>query len=798
MKKQQDTVFSPREPKQFLGQYRPKIDAKEKALGKTQYLQDITLKGKLPGMLHAKIYECPYPHARIKHMDTSKAEAMPGVWAVLRYDDPEIRSLGRLTHCWTDIAITSIYVDTVDRFWDREFLPDRGLWVGDQIGVAVAAETPEIAEEALKQVDIRWEIMEPVYEMDDSKKEGAPILHTEMNEHSNQLRHGDDSIENDLTFDKGDVDQAMNDADFVIELDRTFGGTSTHGCLDYRGCVINWSEDKIDVWTNHYMADQTRMFIHDFTGVPLNRVRVRNGNSGGHMGKWNTGEDQFYLITAFLSKRAGKPVKYYMTNHEEFHETRSQNRFRIKASCKENGAITGMDIIAEGNTGAYVGGCDHNVEYIVQESFHRIFAPIPNIRLHSYTWFTDKMPGGVVRGIGNVQLVWAFTPLFEKVAERTGKDMLEILKLNCNNPLNWPGEVNHSIDRVLDEGAELIGWKNRRPNGQGEIVDGYKRRGYGVALWNQWHAELNELTRGFIEVSIRLNPDMSVLIQAPTSETGAGGNSAALLACAENLDYLNIRPEDILWTPLLDTEVGLRDNAPTDSVVSFLYAETMAEAAVKLKEAILVRVGEYMEKDPSLLDVDNACVYEIANPANRVDVGWFMIHTDCVPIHVHHARHNIRKDAGLPFGAWFAEVEVDTEIGTVEVTHLAMVNDAGCVLHVSGAESQQLGGQCLGLGETLTEEIQYDKESGTPLNTNYIDYKIPTMADYPPITAKLIEEWKGLGKYGCAGIAEAACCGTPAAVADAVYNAIGVEIKEQPITPQKILKGLAAKEERQK
>ena len=788
-----DTTFIQRERKNYLGTYRPKIDAKDKALGKVQYLDDITLKGKLPGMLYCKILNSPYAHAKIVKMDTSKAEALPGVHAVIRCDDPELRALGRTTHAWTDIAITPKESDTIDRFRDRVFLPSRALWAGDQMGVAVAAETPEIAEEAIKLVDIKWEMLPPVYEMDDAKKPDAPIVHTEMNPNSNQLKHGDDSVVDDLVFERGDIDKAMEDADYIIEVEKTFGGTSTHGTLEYRGCVIQWGEDKIDVWTNHYMADQTRMFIHDYTGVPLNRVRVRNGNSGAHMGKWNTGEDTFYIITAYLSKRSGRPVKYMMNNHEEFHETRSENRYKIKAACTKDGRVLGFDAIAEGNTGAYVGGCDHNVEFIVQETFDRIYYPIKNVRLHAYTWFTNKIPGGVVRGIGNVQLSWAFNPIFQRLSDLTGIDLLEIIRINCGNNFNQIGKLNKSLDRVLAEGARLIDWdkkRNKTPGG-GELIDGYKKRGVGVGVWNQWHAELNELTRGFYEVSIRLNPDMSIIIQAPTSETGAGGNSAAVFACAENLAFLNTKPEDILWTPLCDTELTLRDNAPTDSVISFLYAEAMAEAAVKLKAEILRRVAEYMEKEPEELDIENAYVFEKANPENRIEVGWFMLHTDCVPIHIHHARHNVNENAGLPYGAWFVEVEVDTEIGTVEVLDMAVVNDVGCVMHASGAESQQLGGQALGIGEILTEEMQYDWETGTPLNNNYIDYKMLTMADFPSVTPLLIEEWQGLGRYGAAGIAEGSFCGTGAAIANAVYNAVGVEIDKQPITPKKILDGLA-------
>lgn len=220
----------------------------------------------------------------------------------------------------------------------------------------------------------------------------------------------------------------------------------------------------------------------------------------------------------------------------------------------------------------------------------------------------------------------------------------------------------------------------------------------------------------------------------------------------------------------------------------------MAEGAQKLKSEILRRVGEYMEKSPEELEIEDGYVFEKVKPENRIGVEWFMLHTDCVPIHIHHARHNVREEAGLPFGAWFADVEVDIETGQVEVTDMVVLNDVGCVMHASGAESHQISGQAMGIGEVLFEELHYDKETGTVLNNNYIDYKMMTMADFPKqITPVLIEEWKGLGKYGAAGMAEGAFTGAGAAIANAIYNAVGIRIDDQSITPAKVLNKLMEK-----
>lgn len=786
------TEYNSRKDYKYIGEYLPKIDAKEKVLGKTPFFDDITLAGKIPGMLYCKILNSPYASATIVSMDTSKAEALDGVFCVLRYDDPEILALKVTTHGWTDTAITSYARDTIDRFWDRRFLSNTSRWVGDQMGVAVAAVTPEIADEAIKLVEIEWDVKPFVLEMEDSKKSDAPIVHPEMDNETNQLRHADADIKNDVTMDKGDVDGALKDADFVLTIDQTYGGQSTHGTLDYRGCVIHWDEDKINVWTNHYYSDMNRMYLHEHLQVPLNKIRVRNGNSGASMGKWNTGEDVFYVITAILSRRSKRPVKYKMTNHEEFHDGRSENRFIIKAACKNDGRVTGMDIIAEGNTGAYIGGCDHNTEFIVIESAERIFAQTENIRLRSYTFFSNKMPGGVVRAIGNIQLNYAMMRLYDEVAEKTGIDILEILMKNCGNI--WNEIPNRSLQTVINEGAKKINWADRIPSPENLKKSDIKKRGKGVSVWNQWHAEWQENDRGYIEVSIRLNPDMSVILQAPTSETGAGGNSVAVLACAEELDFLNIKPEDIIWPSLGDTEMGLRDSPPTDSVVSFLYAEAMNEAAVKLKKEICRRVAVYLDVPDEDLEIKNAVVYDRNNTETRISVGDFMMNTDCVPIHIHHARNNNKNGEGMPYGAWFADVEVDTETGDIDVLNLVLVNDAGKVMHASGAESQQMGGQCLGLGEALMEELVYDRETGTMLNNNYIDYKMPTIKDFPGMDMGLVEVWQGGGKYGAAGVAEGTLTGTAAAIANAIYNAVGIRVNGVPIKAEKVLGLMAEKE----
>jgi xanthine dehydrogenase molybdenum-binding subunit len=774
----------------FFGSYKPKIDAKDKTLGKVRFFQDVTLNGMFPNTICGGILQSPYANAEIIRMDTSKAEALPGVRAVIRFDDPEIRALKPTTHAWTDTAITPFHRDTIPRFFDRTFLPQSANWLGDHVGVAIAADTPELVKEALGSVEIEWNVYDVFLEAKEALRPGARDLHKGLCDSKNKLRfHGDSA--GDLLFDRGDTDRARAEADCVVRVDKIHGGNVSHGTLDFRGCLMFWDDERLDVWTNHYYTDQNRMYLHEYLDIPINKIRVVNGPCGAHMGKWNMGEDGYYIIMAFLSKRAKRPVLYRMDNHEEFHDTRNLTRFEIEMFAKNDGTITGMDIVGTGTLGGYYGPMEYNVAFIVEESAERIFAPIENIRLHSRAFFTNRMPGGVMRGIGNMQLCWPVFQAVDMIAEKLNMDPVDVIKKNFGD--TWSAYPNQSLAAVLDKGAGIIGWKNRRKTGGSDSTGIYRKRGLGVSVWNQWHAEWQENARGRIEVAMRVNPDMSVTLLSPTAETGAGGNSACVLACAESLDFLNITPDDIHWVPYNDSDLGLRDCPPTDSIVSFLMPEAMPECADKIKEEFKRRAALMLNTDADDLDVNDAKVFVRNAPSEFVTCESVMMDVDCVPVYAHVVRGNNKTVKGLPFGAWFADVEVDTETGEIEIRHIVVVNDVGQVMHASGAESQQLGGQMIGIGEALTENLVYDKKTGAVLNRNYLDYKMLTIADFPPITAGLMEIWRGAGEYGAAGLAETVLTGTGTAIANAVYNAIGVRFDTLPISPKKVLDALAAK-----
>ncbi|MDR1572645.1 MAG: xanthine dehydrogenase family protein molybdopterin-binding subunit [Clostridiales Family XIII bacterium] len=790
--------YVPRAKHRYVGAYRPKIDAMDKALGRTKFFDDLSVAAAVPRMLHCAILNAPHANGRILSMDSSAAEAMEGVHAVLRYDDPEVLALKPTTHSWTDTAITPYHRETLPRWWDRVVLGDRSRFVGEQMGVAVAAETREIAEEALRRVRVEWETAPAFLETDEAMMEGAAILHPESSPDSNQTPHRleleavDESVD-DIVLDVGDVEKALAEADAVVETDCTFGGDTVHGTLDFRGVMVRWDEDQMEVWTNHYFSDQVRMHLHEMLGLPLAKIRVHNTNCGAHMGKYNTGENVFFIIAAILSRRARRPVKYKMNVHEEFAESRTAVNFRIRAGAMKDGRITGWIWDGTANNGAYTCVTGYALTaFLCAEGMPRLFSSVESMRISSRVIFTNRLPGGVMRSIGNIQQNWPLSQTVDALAEKLGLDPIVIYKKNFGNPYNpYP---NSSVAAVIDAGAREIGWERRHRAGEGEWIDGCKKRGLGMSLHNQWHAEWQENARGRIEVCIRVNPDLSVLLNAPTKETGAGGNSAAVLACAESLSFLGTAPEDIKWIAEGDTDMGLRDVPPTDSVVSFLLSEALVGAAREVKREFLARAALILGLEAASLDMDDGLIFAHGRPDEPLmRAGDLMMDDDCVPITGYNIRDNDKRPTGTGYGAWFAEVEVDTETGEARALHMVIVNDVGQVMHASGAESQQIGGiSCIGMGESFSEELCYDRRTGALLNANYLDYRMQTLADSPPVSPILIEEWRGAGEYGACGIAESTTTGVCAAVGNAIYNAVGVRIGRPPFTPRKLLAALAA------
>jgi xanthine dehydrogenase molybdenum-binding subunit len=793
--------FQPRVARKYIGTYRPRVDAWEKASGVAEYLDDLSLRIRFPGMLYAKVLRSPHPHARVKRLDVSKAEIMPGVVAVVTFEDPEVAALKPTSHAWTSIVTAPYGRYTMARYDDRRVLGECAHWVGDEVGVVVAAETEEIAKEALRVVDVEWELLPFVQDPEEALRTDSPVIHPEINPQGNVLP-GDPrgpgewepllyegvDVTRDAFYERGDVDTAFAQADVTIEVGAE-QHRADHGCLDSMGCLIHWEGGKLVCWTNSYQADQTRMMIATMLDLPLNRVRVMCPYLGASMGRWNVGDQVFFIYTALLARRTGRPVKFKHTRRQDFHDTRQPLIWKCKMGAKSDGRITAAHFTGLADAGAYAEWVAGILKEVPIEIAHRCLAHIPNLKMEGYAVYTNSMPSGMMRGTGNSQFNLALGLAVDVLAERLGMDPVDLVLQNFGH--EWGPVPNKDLEAVLSEGAGRIAWHKRHKPGEGPTYDGAKRRGLGFSFHNGWHAEWEEELRGHSQVGVRVNPDLSVILEAPQVETGGGSSTCNALACAEALSFLGVRPEHVNWVSRVDTETGCKDCVQTDSAASYLQAELLSEAAAQVKMKILQLSARKLGTDSRALDVADGVVFEKKAPEHSLPVKDLLWEGDMVPILATVSREPDAAKSGVPYVACFAEVEVDTETGRVDVLRLVVVNDCGTVMFPTGAEAQQIGGQCIGLGETLTEEIVYDEATGAPLSFNWIDYKMPTMVDVPPVEPVLMEVWKGAGDYGACGIGESVLCCTPRAIANAVYNAIAVRVDDMPITPRKVLRALA-------
>jgi CO/xanthine dehydrogenase Mo-binding subunit len=778
--------YTPRVPRQHVGGYRPRIDGKEKAAGRATYADDLASPLRIPDLLYAKVLRSPHAHARIRTLDASAAARLPGVAAILTCFDPEVAALKPTSAGWTDGVDTVSYDKMMwGKFKDRRVLGDYAVWVGDEVGVVVAAESEALAEEALRLVQVDWEVLPFVLDAAAATQPGAPVLHPEIA--PNNILPPDPIGGPDVFLDRGNVVAALATAPVVFECTSTYHN-ATQNSLDPWCCVIEWQDDRLTLWSNSYEADQSRMHISTMLDVPLHQVRVVSPYVGGQFGRGDTGDQPFFLFTALLARRTGRPVKFKHTRRESFHDGRQQATYTAQVGATTDGRITALSLKSIGNAGAHADHTMFALKFAPKELAEVALAHIPNLRCEAYGVYTNKLPACMMRGVGNSQLNLILGHLVDVLAEKVGLDPIDVCLKNFGH--EWESLPDKSLDAVLHAGAAQLGWQEKRhAPGQGPVA-GSCRRGVGFSYHPGWHAEWQEERRGEVQVAITLNPDGTVILDAPTIETGTGSNTCNVLGCAEALAFLGTAPADISWVKVVDTDVSAKDCVQTDSAVAYLQSEVMAVAARDLKARLIEKLAPRLARAPSELDVAAGRIFPKASPDKGRSVKELLRTGDLVPLTVRLSRPPLATRTGVPAIANFAEVEVDTGTGRVQVLKLVVINDCGCVMYASGAEAQQIGGQVIGVGETLTEEIIYDPQTGVPLNFNWIDYKIPTMADMPDIDPLLLEVWRGGGEYGACGIGEGTVTCTPRAILNAIYNAIGVRIDEIPVKPEKVLHAL--------
>jgi xanthine dehydrogenase molybdenum-binding subunit len=750
-----------------VGKRLPRVDAREKATGTAKFTVDI----KLHEMLYAKILRSPHAHARIVQIDTSKAEKLPGVKAVLTHKEARIPFLE-----WLGMPT------------DEYVLDDSVRYVGDKVA-AVAAVSEEVAEEALKLLNVEYEVLPAVFDQEEAMKPGAPKIHPEIPEAENNVSFPNQPI----LIEVGDIEKGFKEADYIFE--NTYKTSrQCHCSLEPHVCVASWDNSgKLTFWSSEQTAFFVRERLANALGIPLNKVRVIVPHVGGGFGsKYGYAEE---VICALLAKKTCRPVKLECTREEEFATTRTRHPWsiKIKTGVKKDGTFTARYMRAVINTGAY--GWHGAGTLMWGGSWFVSLYRCPNIRFEGYPVYTNSPVAGAFRGYGNPQANFAMECQIDEIAERLGMDPLELrlknhIRTGDVNPANQFTVTSCGLDECMRKGAERIGWNRRQKKPR--AVGGIKKRGIGMACMIHGMSSKSLGEDGDIGSAIvKINTDGTAHLLLGIPDIGQGSNTVLAQIAAEEL---GVRLEDISVTTA-DTDTTTWNWIALGSRTTVIVGNAVKAAMADAKMQLFEKAAEILQTNVENLVAKDRKIYIRGAPDKGRSIAEVALAVKNVfPFKVVVGRASYEPPTHLPpFAAQFAEVEVDTETGKVDVLKIVAAHDVGKAINPDAVEGQIEGGLQQSIGYTFTEDMVLDEVTGKPLNPGFRDYKILKAVDMPDIDIILVEPVDPEGPFGAKGVGEVSHVPTAAAIANAIYNATGVRIKELPITPEKILKGLREK-----
>jgi len=776
-----------------------RIDGYEKASGKATYTMDI----QLPGMLHMRFLTSPYPHAEIKSMDTSKAESLPGVRAILRYDDPELPSQADLGgHAPSSVSV----------------LPRIAHFEGEEVGAAVAADTEAVAEQALRLIDVEWKQRPFVLDVEEALKSGAPLANPEEYPDGNYYNEGILDID-----ELGDIEEGFSQADVILEF-RSRRRLHTWIGPERPCGVFKWNGEYPEVWVKQQRPHISKRVVSSwFGGTPMNMITMHCPYQGASFGgwsqlPWNMGG---HYCAALLAKRTGRPVKWVFTRREDFYGGQmDEGVYYYKVGTKKDGTITAVEVLAILSNLLFpvFGVAKHFIEN----------TKIPNLYGKIKAVQVNKGINVPTRCEQNPN-THSLTLVFDHVADDLGLDPIDVALRNDGadgHDMDWLNErkaelgfqVRDSLRECIERGKAAIDWDKRwHPPGTKRLPDG-RMHGLGFTWTHEW-----EDSAGSSEIAIRIERnDGTATILGMRCDNGVNAETAY---CQIAADELGMRIEDVFYRPQFDP--GFFTMTPDSSTNMSVNGFAIRNAARLLKRKILkaatspsghTQRGNFPAAFPGYrpedLDIKDSTIYVKRDPSERISLAGLvqpsggegpMCHSPemgigaersnfSIPLFVHswQVQQGAYSSYRLRFcrQAHFMEVNVDIETGQVLVTKVVNVNDVGKVVSWEGCEAQQYGGTYMGVGRGLFEEIVHDPVTGVMLNGNLLDYKIATMNDIGPIETKLVESGMGYGPYGVVGIGEDIATVVPALLGPAVHNAIGVWIDDFPITPDVVLKAL--------
>ena len=740
-------------------------DGVDKVIGAAKYGADI----QLSGMLHGKVLRSPYAHARIRSIDTSKAEAISGVTAVVTSKDFPI-----ISDSIIDLAETQ---GNARLMAEHVMAADKALYKGHAVA-AVSATSPHIAELALEAIEIDYEVLKPVLSLEEAMKEDAPLLHDNLTTYFKLERFakGDDTgaksnIASHIQHKLGDVEEGFQEADVIVE--REFTTQTVHqGYIEPHASTATWAGDgRLTIWTCTQGSFAIRSSCAAILDIPESQVRVIPTEIGGGFGAKIT----TYLepVAAVLSKKSGRPVKVVMSRKDVFEGTgpTSASLMRTKIGATKDGKITAAQLWMAFEAGAYPGSPIGGGTLCATGPYN-----IANLLVDGYDVVCNKQKVQAYRAPGQPQGAFAVEPVIDELAEKLGIDPIEFRLMNVSKEGDrMPNGVPHPHFGIKEMEEAMRAHPHYKTSLTGP------NQGRGVAVGYRWQGGQAS------SATITVNNDGTINLVTGSVDIG-GSRTAVAMQAAE---ILGIKAEDVSPT-VVDTDTIGWTGVTGGSRTAFdtgLAAIQASEEIIRLMKARAAITWEMKEEDVSFDHGTFLCA-KTEDTISFKDLSARLMRTGGpVTCSVSAAS----PGSGPIIAGNLVDVEVDPETGKVDILRFTAFMDVGTAIHPAYVEGQIQGGTVQGIGWALNESYFYDDE-GSMLNSSFLDYRMPTSLDVPMIETVMIEVPNPKHIFGVRGVGEAPIIPPLPALANAISDAIGVRMLDLPMTPDVILTALESKE----
>ena len=732
-------------------------DGVDKVTGRAVYAADV----QMTGLLHGHVLRSPHAHARIRSIDTSKAEALPGVRAVVTAADlpvaeDKIEDLG-------EGAINLKYLS------DNILAHEKALYHGHAVA-GVAAINPHIAEEAAALIEVDYEPLPPVMTVGDALADDAPILlETLRTDSMGEIGSEQTNLASFFRHQRGDLEAGFTDADLVV--DRTFRTETVHqGYIEPHAATALYSADgQITIWTSTQGSFAVRDQVCEILQIPVSRLKVVPTEIGGGFG----GKINVYVepVAVLLSQKAGhEPVKIVMSRADVLAATgpTSGSNIRVKIGVDSNGKISAALAELYYEAGAYPGspvGAAANVS----------LAPyaIDNLQVDGYDIIVNRPRSAAYRAPGGTNVAFAVESVVDELAEKLGMDPAEFRILNGarENDRRPDGVQYARIGQI--ETVEAI---KESEHYQSPLEGNYRGRGIASGYWNNWGGQSS--------ATAVLNPDGTVnLNEASTDIGGTRASIAMQLAEAMDIDYEQVKAR------VVDTDTVSYNDVTGGSRTTFATGLAAYNLGQQLKKEMKRRLAEHWGVEPSGVSYEDGVFSAGGESLPFVEAADLVQEEE--PLMASSTVHP--QDFGPGFSTQCVDVEVDPETGKITILRYTIAQDVGKAIHPSYVEGQMQGGVAQGIGWAINEEYIYDDE-GHLLNASLLDYRMPTALDLPMIETIMVEVPHPAHPYGVRGVGEVNIVPPAGAVANAVYQATGVRMDKLPISPANLLEAMWAKQ----